>query len=674
MSGAATKREGSDSSPPRFDQGGLHFVEQPAMWDWDLHTNEITWNDAIARIVGCPITCIGPELSWWRGRVHPDDRPNVDATVRRTLESGGARWDLTYRMRRENGSLATVLERGFVVHREGRPFRIVGVLQEIATPSEQVEDELSLLARIEEREHQFLTFVESIPQLAWTATPDSWIDFYNQRWYDYTGTTFEQMEGWGWVSVHDPDDLPRVLKIWRNAFATGQPWEDEFRLRRGSDGMLRWHLSRAMPLRDAKGRIVRWFGTNTDIHDQKLAMEEYSRLLASEQRARRDAEAANRAKDEFLAVVSHELRTPLNAILGWSQMLLSGAIPENRRRTAIEKIDKNARLQARLIEDLLDVSRIITGKLQIDLKPVEIGKSVRAAVDTLKPVADEKKLSITLRDEAPKTRVRGSAHRLQQIVGNLLSNAIKFSPGGQRVEIRIGRSDGHVDIAVRDYGMGISPDFLPQLFSRFRQADSSSTRKHGGLGLGLSIVRELVELHSGEVYAESHGEGKGATFTVRLPVITDEELEAAPSVAAEEGAPLAMASLKGIKVLGVDDEGSARDILAEVLLTCGATVTLASSVHEALRSFKLDRPDIVVSDIAMPEIDGYGLLSRIRTLPDPASARTPIIALTAYASLQDRERALTMGFDGHLPKPLDPVRLSRLIAELVRSRILRGEK
>jgi PAS domain S-box-containing protein len=639
-----------------------------AFWDWDLLTGRMEWSGALDELRSCA-ALLGEDAAAWGARVRRADRAARRAAIERAIDGGGDRWSCSYCVVCDDGRERAVLERANVVRTGAVAVRAVGELRVADSPAEA--DAAALADRMAPTAPELRTFVDSLPQLAWSTDENGWIDYYNRRWFEYTGSTMEQMEGWGWVNVHDPELLPRMLRIWRNALVAGQPWEDEFRLRRGSDGALRWHLSRAMPVRDAAGRIVRWFGTNTDIEDQKLAAEQYVRLLAREQRARREAELANRAKDEFLALVSHELRTPLSAVLGWAQLLRAGSLTPAKQAAAVEKIERNARLQATLIEDLLDVGRILSGKLELDRRPVDVGAAVRAAVEAASPAAKEKRLSLTFADRSGGTVAWADATRLRQIVGNLLANAIKFTPAGGSVGVLATVSGEHAEIEVRDDGQGIAPELLPHVFERFRQADTSSVRRHGGLGLGLSIVRQLVDLHGGEVSAASEGDGKGATFRVRLPLLAaeaDRERASTPPPAGEEEP----ASLAGVKVLAVDDEASARDVLAAALLSCGATVTLAGSVHEALRAFKLDRPDVVVSDIAMPEVDGYGLVEKIRQLPDPASARTPIIALTAYASLQDRQRALRAGFDQHLPKPIDYARLSRVISEVARARLLSG--
>ena len=355
--------------------------------------------------------------------------------------------------------------------------------------------------------------------------------------------------------------------------------------------MLRWHLSRAMPLRNADGRIVRWFGTNTDVHDQKLAAEEYSRLLASEQHLRREAEAANRAKDEFLAVLSHELRTPLSVILNSTHLLRAGVTAE-KQATVLQRIEANAELQLKVVSDILDISRIIAGKLKIDSAPVNIADTVQRAIEEVRPSALAKGVVLCPLATTPESWVRGDSVRIIQMLQNLLSNAVKFTPAGRSVEVRIQAQPEHLDVVVRDEGVGISSEFLPRLFQRFSQADATSTRRHTGLGLGLSIVRELVELHGGTAFAHSDGPGLGATFTIRLPRPAEQE---APSMSGVGPLlkPLTPVPLTGLRVLVVDDEPDVRATLADMLLTCGAAVTTAGSVREALHAFRVGASDVV---------------------------------------------------------------------------------
>jgi signal transduction histidine kinase/CheY-like chemotaxis protein len=383
-------------------------------------------------------------------------------------------------------------------------------------------------------------------------------------------------------------------------------------------------------------------------------------LLAREQAARADAEAANRLKDDFLATISHELRTPLNAMLGWVTMLRSGSLPADRRERALETIERNARAQAQLVDDLLDVSRIINGKLKIEVQAVDAGAIVEVTVESIRPSADAKGVALA-HSIGPGCGVLADPARLQQIVLNLLTNAVKFTPKGGRVEVTVGRIESSVVIRVTDTGKGISREFLPHVFERFRQFDGSMGRAQGGLGLGLAIVLHLVDLHGGTVDAESEGLGRGATFTVRLPVAVPRALStASPLYAAGE---MAYASeLEGLHVLAVDDEEDAREVLRTLLEGSGMRVTTAASTNEALAALIAERPDMLVSDIAMPGQDGFALIAQVRALPSEEGGRTPAVALTAFARAEERTRILRAGFNSHVPKPLEA---AELIATLV---------
>ncbi len=395
-----------------------------------------------------------------------------------------------------------------------------------------------------------------------------------------------------------------------------------------------------------------------------LVFQDVSRLKQIETELR----GANRLKDEFLATVSHELRTPLTAILGWATMLRGNKFDEATAASALETIERNARAQSQLIEDLMDVSRIITGKLRLDVRPVDLASVVEAAVEAVRPAAEAKGIRLQRVLDTYAGPVPGDPVRLQQVVWNLLSNAIKFTPKGGRVQVRLERVNSHVEIVVSDTGPGISPDFLPHAFERFRQADAAITRKHGGLGLGLAIVRHLVELHGGAVSVESGGEGQGATFSVQLPLMIVHG-----EVVAEErrhpraeapGEALCRPQLDGLRVLVVDDERDARLMLKAMLAQCGAEVAEADSAAGALAAFEEFRPDVLVSDIGMPEEDGYSLIRKIRALAPERGGRTPAAALTAYAGVEDRKRALLAGYQVHVPKPVDPTELLAVVASL----------
>jgi len=402
-----------------------------------------------------------------------------------------------------------------------------------------------------------------------------------------------------------------------------------------------------------------------EITERKQAEEERAQLLISEQAARAEAEKANRTKDEFLATLSHELRTPLSAILGWSHLLRTEQLEQEQVLRAFETIERNARAQAQLIDDLLDVSRIITGKLELKLSPVDLSPAIEAAIDSVRPTFEAKAIIFETALESAACLVRGDANRLQQIFGNLFSNAVKFTPRGGRVSVKVQRDDLYVQIAVSDTGIGISAEFLPYIFDRFRQADGSTTRMHGGLGLGLAIVRHLVQLHQGVIAVESPGKGKGTTFTINIPL--------APTAAAEESAngeqPLVKSedfgnskALAGLRILVVDDEGDSRDLITAILTRYGSEVKCSESTSEALRTFQDWNPDLIVSDIGMPDEDGYSLVKKLRKLKSRHAKQVPVVALTAYATTEDRAHALTAGFHIHVAKPIEPEVLVKSIA------------
>ena len=392
-----------------------------------------------------------------------------------------------------------------------------------------------------------------------------------------------------------------------------------------------------------------------DITDRKRAEKERTLLLAAAQSARAEADSANGVKDEFLATLSHELRTPLTSILGWSHLLTTGQLDKQQTARAIETIARNARAQERLIDELLDISRIMTGKLSLDLRAVKLAPLIQAVVDDVRPAADARSINLKAAFDSSMGPIFGDPDRLQQIVWNLLTNAIKFTPQGGDVQVRLERNDSHALITVRDSGQGIATELLPHVFERFRQADSSNTRSNGGLGLGLSIVRQLVELHRGTVTAESCGENAGTTFRVMLPLSSLHEVANAPEKTEpknERNSPTtAQHSLSGLRVLVVDDERDTRELVALMLTTCGAQVVSAGSATEALDQMERQRFDLLISDIGMPEMNGYDLISRIRQLGEEHGGRTPAVALTAYAGIDDRKRALAAGYEMHIPKP-----------------------
>jgi PAS domain S-box-containing protein len=411
---------------------------------------------------------------------------------------------------------------------------------------------------------------------------------------------------------------------------------------------------------------------NASLYDAaQRARAEAEQVAEEKQRLYVEAQESNRLKDEFLATVSHELRTPLTAILGWAHLLRTGQTNDGKMAKALETIERNARAQAQLIDDLLDVSRIITGKIRIDVRPIDPNSFIEAAVEAVRPGAEAKGVRLQRIMDTGVVTVSGDPVRLQQVVWNLLSNAVKFTPKGGRVQVRLERVNSHIEIAVSDTGPGIEPEFLPYVFDRFRQADGRTTRQHGGLGLGLSIVRHLVELHGGTVRAESPGEGQGATFTVLLPVAPVYQT-AAPAErvhpAARDMLPLYECPdrLDGLRILAVDDEPDTRELLKAGLGQCGAAITIVGSVAEALEAIASDVPDLLISDIGMPGEDGYELIRRVRQLPPETGGKVPAIALTAYARVEDRMQALRAGYQMHVPKPVELAELVAVAASLVR--------
>ncbi|MGB3755306.1 MAG: PAS domain S-box protein [Rivularia sp. (in: cyanobacteria)] len=507
--------------------------------------------------------------------------------------------------------------------------------------TEQKHIELAL----RESELNFRTLADSMPQIIWTARADGFLDYYNQRWFDYTGMTLEQTIGWGWEPILHPDDLQICIDVWDESVSTGKEYNIEYRFRRASDGEYRWFLGRAIPLRDDTGQIVKWFGSSTDIHDLKIAREA--------------AEQANRIKDEFLAVLSHELRTPLNPILGWSKLLQKGNIDANKTKVALETIERNAKLQTQLIDDLLDISRILRGKLSLNQAPVNLATVIQGALETVRLAAEAKSIKIHTLKVSSVGIVNGDAGRLQQVVWNLLSNAVKFTPEGGHIWIELTQIENHALIQVKDTGKGIKREFLPYLFEHFRQEDSATTRKFGGLGLGLAIVRQLVELHGGTVKADSAGEGQGSKFTVEIPNILVAKNTELPRINQLQS------NLNGINILVVDDETDSLELIAFLLEQEGAKVTTAASASEALESITKSTPDLIISDIGMPDMDGYELMKIIRA--SKKNFAIPAIAVTAYAGEVNQQQAISAGFQQHISKPIDANAVVDMIIELVRS-------
>ncbi|CAN5619426.1 hypothetical protein BH09PLA1_BH09PLA1_09090 [soil metagenome] len=671
------------------------------------------------------------------------------------------------------------------------------VISNIAAQAGLVLDNADLLRQSRESEATFRQMANTIPQLAWMAKPDGYIFWYNDQWYRYTGSTPQEMEGWGWQRVHDPKFLPTVMEQWQASIRTGQPFDMEFPLR-SAHGEFRSFLTRVNPLRGDDGKIILWFGTNTDVSEwrrqqealaasearlravvqatpecvkivkpdrsllymnpvglsmieadtfesvnaaavdelvttehrqqwrefhqrvcagetlswefeiigrrntrrwmethavplplpdgqtaqlsvtrditqRKHAERERETLLESERAARAEAERVSRMKDEFLATLSHELRTPLNAILGWSQILRTSSSNADDLAEGLSTIERNARTQAQIIEDLLDMSRIISGKVRLDVQRTDLVAILEAAIQTARPASEAKEIRVHAVLDPLAGPVSGDPNRLQQVFWNLLSNAVKFTPRGGRIQVLLERVNSHLEISVIDSGEGIPPDFLPYVFDRFRQADASTTRRHGGLGLGLAIAKQLIELHGGTIRAKSAGSGQGSTFIISLPLTI---LHPGSAADVERRHPTAASvapniepclDLDGVRVLVVDDEPDARALVQRLLVDCKAKVTTVGSADEATRHLQSDTFDVLVSDVGMPTEDGYSLIRRVRKLKHGAAA-IPALALTAYARSEDRQKAIIAGFDLHVAKPVEPSELITMVSSLARRR------
>ena len=809
-------------------------------WRWDAEADRVTLGARAAEIFGLAAET---PLPWehLRGRLHDGDKEMARSEF---LQAFALHTDLNIECRidRSDGPPSWIGVVGRADYdRAGKLLGMTGVVQDIST-RKSAEDTLR------ESEEVLRALANSIPQLAWMAQADGAIVWFNKRWYEYTGTTAEQVAGWGWQSTLDPDILPHMQARWQDSVRTGDPFEMEFPIR-GADGAYRWFLTRVNAVRDRLGHVVRWFGTNTDVDQVKRAQqalrdesnvlellnstgsalasqrdlrsllqtvtdaatgisgarfgaffyygkdsdgdlftlhavsgappsgfgdcaglhgsplclpglaveglirsddissdarfpdgaspasapavrsylalpvvarsgevlgklffghpeaaifterseriiggiaaqaavaidntrlyeaaqhaaEERKVLLESERSARAEAERTSQMKDEFLATLSHELRTPLSAILGWAQVLRRGTRDQADLQRGLQTIERNARAQAQLIEDLLDMSRITSGKVLLDMQTVAPAVFIDAAIETVRPAADAKNIRIDKHYAPDAGLIAGDPARLQQVIWNLLSNAIKFTPRDGMVSIALAPLDGHVAITVADSGVGIAPEFMAHVFERFRQGDASTTRKHGGLGLGLSIVKHLIEQHGGTVSVDSAGPEQGASFTIALPAASAHMLaaraERAPYLPpSPHASDILLRDLSHLNVLVVDDEADARDLIKRILSDCHASVRTVGSAADALLAFKNDPPDVLVSDLGMPDVDGFELLARIRALGQEGGGNVPAVALTAFARSEDRLKALEAGFGAHISKPVEPSELIATVATLV---------
>ena len=482
----------------------------------------------------------------------------------------------------------------------------------------------------------------------------------NAKFCEILGYAAHELAGLTAYDISHPDDVATTRAYVARLVAGEIPdYSYEKRYLR-KDGGVVWTLTSVGLLRDPQGQPRQFVGVIEDISALKAAQH-------GERVARTEAERMGELKDEFLATLSHELRTPLSAILGWSQVIARRPMSPDELKRAVEVIERNARAQTRLIEDLLDMSRITSGKVRLDVQPADPAAFIDAALETVRPAAEAKRIRLEKVLDPHAGPIAGDPSRLQQVIWNLLSNAIKFTRTGGKVQVVLARVNSHVEISVTDTGIGIKPEFLPYVFDRFRQADGSTTRRQGGLGLGLAIAKHLVELHGGSLHAQSAGEGQGATFTVHLPLTAVRRAEVQeervhPAEAPAAPTPVALPDLRGLTILVVDDQPDARDLIERVLQDAGARVVKAASAEEAMALAELEKPHVLLSDIGMPGADGFDLLRRLRALG--SGGEIPAIALTAFARSEDRTRALRAGFRLHLSKPVEPTELCVAVANV----------
>jgi PAS domain S-box-containing protein len=620
----------------------------------------VTWNEGASRIfgysadevIGRPVTLLIP----------PDrlgEEPGILARLR-----AGERVDHFETLRvRKDGSIVNIsLTISPVRNADGEIIGASKIARDI-TSQKRAEEILRIT------NDRFRLMADSAPVLMWIADESKSRIWFNKGWLEFTGRALGEEQGFGWTQNVHEEDLAKTLQAYGEGFDSRESFRAEYRIG-NKDGEPRWIIEQAMPVFEgAGGSFSGFIGSCVDITESRQLQTEREEMLRSERTARQEAERVGRVKDEFLATVSHELRTPLNAILGWATLLRRIKPGSDDYSRGIETIERNARVQGQIIADLLDMSRIISGKVQLDVQAIDLNEVINAALDAVNLSIEAKRLRLRVTLDARAGRLRGDPGRLQQVFWNLLTNAVKFTPSGGRIDVVLERVNSHVEVSVEDSGQGIKPEFLPFVFDRFRQADSSTTRRHGGLGLGLSIVKHLIELHGGSVRVKSPGEGQGSTFIVALPISVirtddpddDFERQAFSDV---DVSTIELPSLVGSHALVVDDEPDARALICRLIEEYGGRCTLAESGAAALELIKEKDVNILISDIGMPDFDGYQLIKKIRTM-GKGERNLPAIALTAYARNDDRQRALLAGFQMHLAKPVEPRELVAGIASLL---------
>jgi PAS domain S-box-containing protein len=643
------------------------------VWYCPLPFDQLIWDDKVKEHFHLPPDA-NVTIETFYQRLHPEDRERTRAAIDASIAQQRS-YEIEYRTVSVDGKAIKWIRasgRGFY-DSAGNPTRFDGITIDL---TERLRAEKAL----RESEELHRAVLAALDEGVTLHDEKGTIVLANASAERILGLTLAQLQGRDsfdrrWRSIaEDGSDLTGDQHPPQVALRTRQPVTNFVMGIHRPDGLLVWISVNSIPLLDKlTGQVTRLVTSFFDVTARRQIEKDRERLLDSERAARGESERAGRMKDEFLATLSHELRTPLNAILGWAQIIKANPASADDVTEGMEIIERNARAQTRIIEDLLDMSRIVSGKVRLDVQRIDLESVVSAAVETLRPAAVAKGVSLQAVLDTSAQMVSGDPNRLHQVFWNLLTNAVKFTPRGGRIQVLLERVRSHVEVAVIDSGEGIDSAFLPHVFDRFRQADASTTRRHGGLGLGLAIVKQLVELHGGSVKAASSGRGQGATFTISLPLTA---VQPSPGGGGGEHArqhssalpllrrPEPRESIAGVRVLVVDDELDARGMLQRLLQDSNAIVTTAASAAEALERLKLERPDVLVSDIGMPGEDGHSLIRRVRLLTPEEGGRTPAMALTAYARGEDRTRAIRAGFQMHVAKPVEPSELIALVASL----------
>lgn len=615
-------------------------------WQWDVTTGRVVWSPGLERIHGRTPGSFGGTLEDVLCEIVEDDRGRVAGILHDAL-ANRSDYHVEYRIALPDGQHRWLEARGRVDRdAHGIATRMVGICMDV---SDRKRAELDAINA--NRHFQVLT--ETVPEFVWSCAPSGAVDYINPRYIDYTGVTLQTINSGGWQKIVHPDDVAAIEQLWRDSLNHGTPFEMEYRFRGQGDGQYRWFLTRTVPVRDAGGQVVRWVGAATDIHEAKMAREEREQLLAAERAARQEAERAGRVKDQFLAVLSHELRTPLTPVLLTVALLeASESIPQAVRED-IASIRRNIEMEARLIDDLLDLTRVARGKIQYDFRSVDLNVLIRSAISIC---CNDGKHTVVDDLAATQTLVNGDSARLQQVFCNLLSNAWKFTPPGGTITIKTLNEGRHVCAEIIDTGPGIAPDLLFRVFDAFEQGDSVRARKFGGLGLGLAICKALVEGHHGRITAISPGPGRGAKFRVELPLIRGSTATANPDRVRR--GTIATATRK-LRMLLVEDHPSTLRALERVLKASGHHVNACSSIADGLRAAAKDPYDLVISDLGLPDGSGYELMRQLRRQHGLRG-----IALSGYGMEEDVARSRDAGFYDHLVKPIDLPKLHAAIARM----------